>query len=106
MFLELEGYQVESFSNAKDALVRLRSAPEPDLILLDLLMPVMTGEDFMVEFKKLTFSVDSIPVCMISASGSAEDAKKMGCSRFLKKPIDLGVLLLFIHEVCNSKKNL
>ena len=42
--LESEGYSVESFENGKEALERLHKVPEPCLILLDFMMPIMNGK--------------------------------------------------------------
>ena len=103
-FLELEGYGVESFANGKDALVRLHRTPEPCLIFLDLMMPVMGGVEFMEEFKKFPATIVPIPVYLCTASGGTEDSDKMGCHGFVKKPADLNVLLLIAREYCRTKR--
>jgi CheY-like chemotaxis protein len=103
-FLELEGYGVESFANGKDALARLHRMPEPCLIFLDLMMPVMGGVEFMEEFKKFPATIVPIPVYLCTASGSAEDSRKLGCHGFVKKPSDLNVLLLIAKGYCQTKE--
>src|SRR5580692_4244467 len=45
------GYHVETAIDGSDALVRMQGRPLPDLIVLDLLMPVMNGWTFMAELK-------------------------------------------------------
>ena len=42
-FFESEDYLVEAFSNGSEALFRLKQSPEPCLIFLDMLMPIMGG---------------------------------------------------------------
>ena len=105
MFLEHEGYGVESFENGKDALAYLTHEPEPCLILLDLIMPNMNGEEFMEAFKKLPATIVSIPVYLCSASACAEDSKRMGCDGFIKKPLDLNVLRMLVQSFCKKNSN-
>jgi CheY-like chemotaxis protein len=63
--------------------------PLPDLILLDLMMPVMGGWQFLHECKRNT-SWDSIPVLVISASKAGQvQAIAQGAADYLQKPIQL-----------------
>jgi CheY-like chemotaxis protein len=101
-FLSLEGYRVESFPNGKEALARLHIAPEPCLILLDLMMPVMDGAEFMVEFSKFPAAIVPIPVFLVSGTASAEESERMGCYGFMKKPVDLEVLLVVVQKFCRT----
>src|SRR4051812_14163920 len=50
--LEEEGYQVDTAAHGRAGLARLSSGPPPDLILLDLMMPVMDGWEFMAALKE------------------------------------------------------
>jgi len=98
--LESEGYEVESFSNGKEALTRLHVAPEPCLILLDLMMPIMNGMEFMLEFTKFPATVIPVPVYLCSATSNKAESKRMGCTGFIKKPVDLEVLLKIVRDCC------
>jgi len=63
----------------------------PDLILLDLNIPVMNGFDFLIEIKKDTRFKD-IPVFILSSSSEAADimkARNLGASSYFVKPLDL-----------------
>jgi CheY-like chemotaxis protein len=103
--LESEGYSTESFADGKLALERLRSNPESCLILLDLLMPVMTGWEFMEEFQKLPVTVVPIPVYLFSVVETKEgEPEKMGATGFVKKPVKLDLLLQIVDEHCKSAK--
>ena len=98
--LESEGYDVESFENGKLALERLHKVPEPCLILLDFMMPIMNGTEFMTEFSSLPATVIPVPVYLCSATASPIESKNMGCMGFIKKPVDLDILLRIVKNYC------
>jgi len=100
--LEGEGYGVEAFVNGKAAIARLHHKPEPCLILLDLMMPVMNGAEFTEEFKKLPATIVPIPVYLCSATACPEDSKRLACHGFIKKPVDLNVLLTIVQNYCEK----
>lgn len=103
MCLEHEGYAVESYSNGKDALARLEHCPDPCLILLDLMMPVMNGAEFMREFAKFPKAeIAPIPIYLCSATADAKEAKEMGCLGFVRKPLDLNILLMIVEKYCKT----
>ena len=97
MLLELEGYKVFTAINGDDGLKVLRTLKGPCLILLDLLMPVMNGMEFLKE-KKHEDAIAQIPVCIVS--GVAEKPDMNGVSAFVKKPIDLEILLKVVKIYC------
>jgi len=102
--LESEGYDVEAYENGKVALARLQQVPEPCLILLDFMMPIMGGMEFMLEFAKLPATVVPVPVYLCSATASSGESRKMGCNGFIKKPVDLEVLLKTVKDYCPTSK--
>ena len=102
--LTMEGYGVESFANGQKAIDRLRIAPEPCLVLLDMMMPVMNGKDFMEHFHTLPATILPIPVYLVSATSNNEASKKMGCKGFVKKPVDLDALLLIVKHFCKTNQ--
>lgn len=92
--LEYEGYRTRAASNGLEAIDALdRDHYHPDVILLDLMMPVMDGWEFL-ERKKQNHS--SIPVVVVSAV--AEMGKKVRAHAFLRKPIELDALLETIER--------
>jgi CheY-like chemotaxis protein len=101
-FLKFEGYGVESFADGQMAIDRLRKSPEPCLILLDMMMPVMNGEEFMNHFHTLPATILPIPVYLVSATSSREESRKMGCKGFLKKPVDLEAILVIVRHFCKT----
>jgi two-component system cell cycle sensor histidine kinase/response regulator CckA len=86
-FLVGVGYRVESAGNAMEALSRMDSGLEPNLILLDLMMPLMDGWEFRIEQRKRARIAD-VPVVVISADGSAK-AAAITADAFMAKPLDL-----------------
>jgi len=99
MLLELEGYPVFTAKDGKEGLEILKNLESPCLILLDLLMPVMNGMEFL-EAKKHEDAIAQIPVCIVS--GVATDPHLKNTAGFIKKPIDLEILLKFIKQYCGS----
>jgi CheY-like chemotaxis protein len=79
-------------ANGQHALERLREALLPDLIFLDLMMPVMDGAAFRTEQQRDP-RLSEIPVVVMSAAADAEQqARRMG-SDFVRKPVSLRVLV-------------
>lgn len=68
MVLEREGYQVDCAANGQEALDHLRQSEEkPDLILLDVMMPVLDGYQFREE-QKHDPAINDIPVVVVSVA--------------------------------------
>jgi two-component system, chemotaxis family, chemotaxis protein CheY len=84
------GYEVVDASNGRIALDRLATTL-PGVILLDLMMPVLNGLEFLVEFKKNPLWT-RIPIIVASAN-RGYDAADLGTFMVLRKPLDLDVLL-------------
>jgi CheY-like chemotaxis protein len=98
VILAAAGYRVCVARNGADALVRLRSCQRPDLILLDLQMPVMGGCDFCTQ-RKASAELSAIPIVVISGLPDADtQANLLGAVACLHKPIDPGNLLTRLHE--------
>ncbi len=87
MAIESEGFEVDYAVHGQEALEKLKSPDLPVIILLDLMMPVMTGQEFLSHFEK-DARLSSIPVIICSA---LENGGDLG-HRFLKKPIEFNVL--------------
>lgn len=86
--LQVEGYAVSAASNGAEALARLEDAPV-DLLLTDLMMPVMDGWS-LVRAAKLRPDLARMRVLVITAQ---HDAVVDGIDRLLLKPFELHVLV-------------
>jgi CheY-like chemotaxis protein len=95
-FLKEEGYDVETASNGKEALDHLERR-HPGLVLLDLMMPVMSGWEFL-ERRNKDASLQNVPVLVLSAVPGKPSIP--GALAFLKKPIDLTRLMDYVHQYC------
>jgi len=92
--LESEGLAVETARNGEEALALLRAGRLPRLVLLDLMMPVMSGWEFLDEVAKDP-SLKVIPVVVLTAT---EHAQIPGAVEVLRKPMDLGTLLRAVER--------
>jgi CheY-like chemotaxis protein len=91
--LELFGYAAIGASDGREALEVLADGDLPDLILLDLMMPIMNGWQFREEQMKQP-RLAAIPVVVTSADRDAErTAATLGAAAVLVKPMQLQVLL-------------
>jgi len=97
MFLESEGYSVKSARNGKEGMEILSTMECPCLIILDLMMPVMDGWEFLKTAKRNS-TIASIPIVVTSAV--ADDLKISGAVKVLKKPIDLDGLMKIVSHYC------
>eukprot|EP00929_Paragymnodinium_shiwhaense_P099927 TRINITY_DN6185_c0_g1_i1.p1 TRINITY_DN6185_c0_g1~~TRINITY_DN6185_c0_g1_i1.p1 ORF type:complete len:1078 (-),score=257.60 TRINITY_DN6185_c0_g1_i1:254-3487(-) len=86
---------VHSAMNGQEALDFLAKNPTPDLILLDVMMPVMGGLETLAEVRKKT-PREELPIIMISANSNADrlsvEALSAGADDYLVKPVDSTVL--------------
>ena len=87
--LSVEGYDVATAANGAEGLKRA-GEERPDLILLDLMMPVMDGQEMLRRLKESP-DLRTIPVVVMSA-GRVSKSELQG-SRFLAKPFELDDLL-------------
>ncbi len=94
MVLEWEGYHVQCACNGQEALDSLRKGYRPCLILLDVLMPVLDGEQFRQEQLRDP-RLASIPVIVVSAAHFAE---AVSAAHHIRKPFEVQELLDAIHE--------
>ena len=91
--LELEGYVTVRAADGIDALLALRTGARPDVILLDLEMPLMPGWEFR-ERQLADPALADIPVVVVSSS-----LRQVSADRCLRKPFDLDVLLRTVREL-------
>lgn len=89
-----QGYQITPTLNAKEAFKAMEKKL-PDLILLDLLMPKISGYDFLEQLKENDHT-RNIPIIVISAVTDQQNINKimkMGADEFIGKPLDIEILL-------------
>jgi two-component system, chemotaxis family, chemotaxis protein CheY len=98
-----EGYHVEMAENGARALELIRRGPPPALVLLDLMMPVMSGWEFL-EMAETDADLADIPVLVVSAMPAplAPSAARGGVKACLHKPLQLEQLLSLVHQYADA----
>jgi len=103
--LEAEGYsRFVSISDSTIAMEELRRE-QPDVLLLDLVMPTVSGFDILAEMRTDN-NLKSIPVLVLTSADDPETklkALKMGATDFLAKPIDASELALRMGNTLTSR---
>jgi CheY-like chemotaxis protein len=100
-FLQDHGYAPVGATNGKDALDKLEGGlPEPCVIIMDLMMPVMDGLTFRDEQLRHP-ELAGIPVIVVSAfREAAAVVRDMDCVGLVPKPLDLDKLLRAVRQHC------
>jgi CheY-like chemotaxis protein len=93
VILRNAGYAAALASHGAAALDYLDNRPAPDLILLDMLMPVMDGWHFLEALQNRP-RPPAVPVLVMTGTViSRQWAEDHGCAGFLRKPVEVGPLL-------------
>jgi CheY-like chemotaxis protein len=102
--LEINGYpQIYTADNGLEGLELLKKIEKPCAILLDVMMPVMNGWEFLKTVKQdhEFNAVATIPIVIVSAARDAEKlAYENGAEGFVKKPVDLESLYASVGRYC------
>ncbi|MBI4498684.1 MAG: response regulator [Chloroflexi bacterium] len=94
--LEQEGYQVQTAANGAEAIAQVEQEL-PDVILLDMLMPVMDGWEFARRFRERWNR--KVPIVVMTAATNAQErAEQIQAEGFLGKPFDLDDLLAVVER--------
>ena len=101
--LEANGYDVVSAYNGKDGLEKAIEA-QPDMILLDLMMPIMDGYEAGQKLKENP-KTKNIPIILFTAASAEEVAKKgaetIEAIDYVVKPFDDAALLFLINRIAD-----
>lgn len=96
--LEVEGYQVVTAEHGLEGLQRLDATAQPCLILLDLMMPVMNGWEFLETMQGRDRAQP--PVVVVSAAAQLDDVQARFQCQVLRKPFDIDHLLAVAEQHC------
>ncbi len=100
---EMEGYNVKTSSNGADGL-ELITKGDIDLVITDLRMPGISGEEVLA---KVTSETPGVPVIILTGHGSidsAVDAMRHGAYDFLTKPLNLDQLGMIVQRALSSRE--
>ena len=96
--LEEEQYRVVAVSNGAEALETLRGETLPNVILLDVSMPVMDGFDFL-RFRNDDPQLAAVPVVLVT-NAKPHERPTIGVNDVVRKPIDIDEILFAIKRYC------
>lgn len=96
--LEEEQYRVIAVGNGAEALETLRGDAVPDVILLDVSMPVMDGFDFLLH-RNADAKLSNVPVVLVT-NAKPHERPTVGVSDVVRKPIDIDEILFAIKRYC------
>jgi CheY-like chemotaxis protein len=98
-FLDLQGYTVETVADGLEALAALEVGPLPDLVLTDLRMPRMNGQQ-LVAALRADPRLARIPVVVMS--GAVEIARPLGAVALVHKPFAPDALLRVVDQAVGA----
>ena len=102
--LTMEGYEVKAISSGKEAMELANQLDEFDLIILDVMLPDVSGWGICSTYK----SKSKTPILFVSAKGTSNDkikGLKLGADDYLAKPFDLEELLLRVQVLIQRKSS-
>ena len=105
-YLSEEGYRIATAANGREAIDAIDPSDPPDLVLLDVMMPKLTGYE-VCEILRETYSPTNLPIVLVTAKNQVEDVVKgleAGANDFLTKPIRKRELLARINTHLNLSK--
>jgi len=103
--LEMNEYEVVTASNGREGLAKFEQE-HPDVILLDVIMPIMDGHEMLESLRKQPGGRD-VNVIMLTARSQTQDiarANACGIDDYIVKPFDLSELLEKIESVVENRK--
>lgn len=98
--LTRDGWHVDTHENGSDAVEVVRAA-QPDLVILDMMLPGKSGMDILREIRDIA-DLAALPVLMLTARGQSRDrdmAEKAGVSRFMTKPFSNTEVLTAVRDL-------
>lgn len=96
MTLQVDGFEVDSFSSPIEALEALSDGHHPDALVLDLNMPRMDGRELYAEARRCGYDR---PVLILSAYGADSAARELGAEAWLAKPFEPWVLASKLRQI-------
>ena len=97
--LQSKGYVVSSADNGAKALQQLRESDPPGLILLDLMMPVMDGHEFLAH-RNSDPVLSDVPVVVLTAGRHPQGSVVPGAADVLYKPFESDHLIRIVQRYC------
>ncbi len=97
--LQIAGFKVETAADGMLAMAKLKAGLKPDLIITDINMPRMDGIEFIRQARQLLRFTPILTLTTESQQAKRDEAKKLGASGWLVKPIGSADLVKVIKQV-------
>ena len=102
--LELDEYSVETASNGKEAVARISEGMEPNLVLMDVLMPELDGLQALEQMRQLKPGLKVVMLSCVSDTRKVVQAIRLGAADYLTKPFQKAELDAVIAQCLETKK--
>src|SRR2546423_11418684 len=96
--LELKGHRVATAADGAEGLARMRSGAPPDVVILDLMMPGMNGEEFRA-LQLADRALAAVPVIVLSGAGRLAEKTRLAGTEGVPKPIGLQLLFALLDRL-------
>ena len=92
--LRVKGMHVISAENGEKGIAKIKEFPEIDIVLMDMMMPVMDGYEAMKHIRTV-LKIENLPIIALTAKAMKGDREKCieaGANEYCSKPVDFGNL--------------
>ena len=96
------GYELELATNGLEAIEMVKKNKDICLVLMDIKMPVMKGDDSLIEIRKLYADLPVIAVTAYALAGDREIYLEKGFNDYISKPMDLSILKAIVEKYENA----
>jgi two-component system response regulator AtoC len=103
--LEVDGYQVESVTSGREAIEKIEKGERPDFIILDVLMPELSGIETLTQLMRIDRSLNVIMLSCTNEVGTVVEAIRLGAQDYLTKPFEKAELDVAMLK-CRQKREL
>lgn len=102
--LEVDDYKVETATTGEEAVIRVQKGLQPDLVLLDLLMPGIDGLQTLEQLRELQPAVKVVMLSCVSDTRKVVQAMRLGAQDYLTKPFQKAELDAVINQCLASSQ--
>jgi two-component system response regulator AtoC len=103
--LEVDEYKVETATTGEEAVARVQKGLQPDLVLLDLLMPGIDGLQTLEQLRQLQPGVKVVMLSCVSDTRKVVQAMRMGAHDYLTKPFQKAELDAVVDQCLGNKES-
>jgi two-component system chemotaxis response regulator CheY len=97
--LEIAGFQVETAGDGEQAMAKINKGLRPDLVITDINMPKMDGLELIRNLRKVIRFTPILTLTTESQQAKRDEAKKLGASGWMVKPVAGAELVKVIRQV-------